>query len=216
MQKFSTNLLQNFQKIDRFISFEGLEAAGKTLQITKLKNYLKKKNIPVKCVRDPGGTIFGEELRSIILNCTEKISSLAEAHLFAASRTALITQIIQKDLKQVVISDRYIDSALAYQGFAGELSADSILKMHINPPLNKIPTLTFYLRIDLRTSMERQERERRDKDYFEKKSDTFYQKLIEGYDSCAYNFPERIKVIDGLLDPQTIHRQIKDSLDNFL
>ena len=166
-------------------------------------------------LREPGGTSFGERLRSAILNSNQEIHPLAEAHLFASSRAQLLTEVTLKELDQgntIIIYDRYIDSTIAYQGVARGLGIEPILSMHQHFPLNLVPHKTFYLRIPLETSCVRQEKRNLPKDYFESKGSNFYEQLIQGYDAAADLFPERIEVIDGHLSEDQVFESIKNSL----
>jgi dTMP kinase len=191
-----------------FISFEGIEGAGKSTQITRLKSFLEEKEFRVLILREPGGTPFGEKLRSAILDTKTEITPLAEAHLFAASRSQLLSEVILKELatpNTVIICDRYIDSSIVYQGHARGLGVAEVLEIHNIFPLNLVPHLTFYLRIDVDTSEKRQKMRNAPKDYFEAKGIEFYKKLVVGYDLMHELFPQRIFKInaEGSLDEVT-------------
>jgi dTMP kinase len=192
-----------------FISFEGIEGAGKSTQITRLKKYLEEeKKFRVLILREPGGTPFGEKLRQAILETKTEISPLAEAHLFAASRSQLLTEVILTELavaNTVIICDRYIDSSIVYQGHARGLGVAEVLDIHNIFPLNLVPHLTFYLRIGVETSEVRQKIRNAPKDYFEARGIEFYKKLVVGYDLMHELFPNRILKLDaeGSLDDVT-------------
>lgn len=192
-----------------FLSFEGIEGAGKSTQITRLKKYLEEeKNFRVLILREPGGTPFGEKLRQAILENKTEITPLAEAHLFAASRSQLLSEVIMKELSTpntVVICDRYIDSSLVYQGHARGLGVAEVLEIHNIFPLNLVPHLTFYLKISVETSEKRQKIRNAPKDYFEARGIEFYKKLAVGYDLMHELFPHRILSLDaeGSLDQVT-------------
>lgn len=183
-----------------FISFEGIEGAGKTTQINKVKDYLENKGLRAIVLREPGGTIFGEKLRGAILNSNVPIHPLAEAHLFAASRAQLLEEVTLKELNTpntVVIYDRYLDSTLAYQGKARKLGTKTVLEIHNAFPLNLVPHLTFYLKISPETSMARQKMRNAPKDYFESKGESFYKELVTGYEEARELFPNRIVPLNG-------------------
>ncbi len=183
-----------------FFSFEGIEGSGKSTQIVKVKNYLEDKGFNVIVIREPGGTPFGEKLRQAILTSQTDLHPAAEAHLFASARAQNLHDLILKELETpntIVICDRFIDSSIAYQGVARRLGPEYILKIHSQFPLNIVPHKTFYLRIDLEKSLERQQLRNMPKDYFESRDNSFHQSLIEGYDYCADIFPNRIVKIDG-------------------
>lgn len=203
-----------------FLSFEGIEGAGKSTHISKIKNYLEEqKNFRVLVFREPGGTSFGEKLRSAILGNTNEITPLAEAHLFASSRSQLLSEVILHELSvpnTIVICDRYIDSSMAYQGFARGLGIAEIMQIHNIFPLNLVPHLTFYLRIDVETSEKRQKIRNAPKDYFESKGMTFYKKLVDGYDMLCELFPHRICKINAEESIDTIQVQLVSIIENLI
>ncbi len=213
------DILQDFhqypQRDSLFISFEGIEGSGKSTQIKLLSEYFEQNGHQVITFREPGGTKFGEGLREAILQSDTPLHPMAEAHLFASSRAQLLHQEIiprLKQKKQIILLDRYLDSSLAYQGMARGLGVSTILKLHQDAPLNLLPHLTFYLKISLETSMERQTIRNNKKDYFEQENHDFYLKLIEGYDHCAEVFPQRIKTIDASTSVEEIQKQIIETI----
>lgn len=223
MQQVSEELISKFRSPafpgSYFLSFEGIEGAGKSSQIKTVTEYLEKKGYRVLILREPGGTPFGEKLRSAILNNTKDLHPISEAHLFASSRAQLLHEVILKELavpSTVIICDRYIDSSLAYQGFAGGLGSKTILEIHQHFPLNLVPHRTFYIRIGVETSNKRQKIRNAPKDYFEAKGDEFYKKLIEAYDEIADHFPGRILVVDGEGNQEEIYKDIQKHLDELL
>jgi dTMP kinase len=199
-----------------FLSFEGIEGAGKSTQIIRVREYLESKGFKVDVLREPGGTSFGERLRKAILDSQTELHPLAEAHLFASSRAQLLHEVLLKDLSQpghIIICDRYLDSSLAYQGVARGVGIPVIIDIHKEFPLNIVPHLTFYLEIDVETSMQRQKMRNAPKDYFESKGADFYKKLITGYQAARELFPKRIKTIDGKKNDQQVFAQITKELD---
>ena len=194
-----------------FLSFEGIEGAGKSTQIIRFKKDLEQDGYDVLVVREPGGTIFGEKLREAILLSESQLDPIAEAHLFASSRAQLLFEKsfkhLQKD-KSVVIYDRYIDSSIAYQGVARGLGVDTILEIHSHYPLTSLPQTTFYIKISLECSLRRQAARNQEKDYFESENQNFYKKLIQGYEQSSQIFPERFAIIDGEQNIDGVYSQI--------
>ncbi len=203
-----------------FLSFEGIEGAGKSTQITRLKKYLEEeKNFRVLVLREPGGTPFGEKLRQAILETKTEISPLAEAHLFASSRSQLLSEVILKELSipnTVIICDRYIDSSIVYQGHARGLGVAEVLEIHNIFPLNLVPHLTFYLSIGVFTSENRQKIRNAPKDYFEAKGIEFYKKLIVGYDLMHELFPNRILKLNAEGSPDDVTASIFNAMENMI
>lgn len=192
------------------ITFEGIEGSGKTTQISLLENYLIKNKKKVLKLREPGGTVFGEKLRKAILESDTEISPIAEAMLFASSRAQLLKEKILPFTKKkgFVLIDRFIDSSIAYQGFARRLGLKTVLDLHQISPLDTRPDITFYINISVNESMKRQLKRGNDKDYFEREKKLFYKKLIAGYDECLKKFPKRFIEIDGNQAVENIHAEI--------
>ena len=202
-----------------FISFEGIEGSGKTTQIKKISEHFSNEGYTVTCLREPGGTTFGEGLREVILNSKAPITPISEALLFASSRAQLLSEVILPKLKQkkhVVIVDRYVDSSFAYQGVARGLGIKTINDIHSHHPLNIFPDMTLYLKIDLETSLKRQSTRGNEKDYFEKEKESFYTLLIKGFNICHEQFSDRIKIIDASMDMDSVTNQIKENIKALL
>ncbi|MCY4643544.1 MAG: dTMP kinase [Bacteriovoracales bacterium] len=195
-----------------FVSFEGVEGAGKSTQSEKLKRAMEEAGMEVSVFREPGGTPFGEGLRASILKCTNDLSPLAEAYLFASSRAQLLHQEILPRLqrpKQMVIVDRYYDSSVAYQGLGQGLGPHLIAHIHGRPPLHSMPHLTFYLDTPLELGLSRMEERGQIKDYFESREKTFFEKIVCGFDWCARHYPERIVKIQGDREIQDVGQEIQ-------
>ncbi len=202
-----------------FLSLEGIEASGKTTQIQQIEALVRQKGLRILTLREPGGTAFGEKLREAVLSSPTPLHPLAECHLFLASRAQLLKEMILPFLLtpgSVVILDRYIDSTLAYQGKARKLGYDTILTLHQHDPLNLLPHRTYFLDIDLHTSMSRQAVRGHEKDYFEAQQSEFYQNLVDGYRELAGLFPERILRIDAQRSAAEITQAIRSDLETLL
>ncbi|MBT3981896.1 MAG: dTMP kinase [Bacteriovoracaceae bacterium] len=201
------------------ISLEGIEGAGKSAQTQTIENYFKNIGMNVVKLREPGGSKFGEGLRNVILNSETDISPLAQAHLFASARAQLLEEIVLPLLKEkenVVLLDRYVDSSFAYQGVALGLGIKTIQEIHAHPPLNLLPDITFYLRITVELSMERQKKRGGGKDFFEKNPKEFYQKLVEGFDLVAKTYPKRVKCIRAENSIEEVSREIEEYLEKWM
>lgn len=202
-----------------FVSFEGAEGSGKSTQGKKLCRYLKSFGKKVTLLREPGGTVFGEKLRRVILQYPKPLNPLTEAHLFASSRSQLIHEEILPRLElphQAVILDRYYDSSVAYQGFSGGLGPEAIEAIHFTPPLCYMPHLTFYLRIPSSLSVARIESREKPKDYFESRGRSFFETIIAGFDWCAQNYPQRVVQVAGDQDVHQVNQEIQTILHDRL
>ena len=220
MSEFLRHDLQNLSSLfhplptgaGTFITFEGIEGAGKTTQILKLEAAFKAAKREVLRLREPGGTDFGEKLRESILQQKTPLEPMAETALFVSSRAQLLSERILpflKDPTHVVIVDRYIDSTLVYQGHARQKPLAPLWAMHQFAPLNTLPHLTFFLDIDVDLSLKRQAQRGNQKDYFEARERDFHQGLAEGYRHLAKLYPERIKRIDAGQDEAQVWSQIE-------
>ena len=223
MKEITQELLNSFRSPafpgSYFLSFEGIEGAGKSTQIIRLKNHLEKKDFRVLVLREPGGTPFGEKMRQAILETKTEITPLAEAHLFASSRAQLLSEVILKELavpNTVIICDRYIDSSIVYQGHSRGVGVAEVLNLHNAFPLNLVPHLTFYLRIGVETSEKRQKMRNAPKDYFEAKGIEFYKKLVVGYDLVAELFPNRILKLDAEVNLDEMTMRINEVVDKLI
>jgi dTMP kinase len=223
MNPINKELLQQFRPPafpgSYFLSFEGIEGAGKSTQIVSAKEYLESIGFRVLILREPGGTPFGEKLRQAILNSKTELEPIAEAYLFASSRAQLLTEVTLKELNEpgtVIIYDRYLDSSIAYQGVARGLGIETVLNIHSTFPLNLIPHKTFYLKISLDTSFGRQRVRNSPKDYFESRGKDFYENLVTGFENSCELFPERICVIDGDRSLEEVFQSVKEELHHLI
>jgi dTMP kinase len=202
-----------------FLSLEGIEGSGKSTQVKFIEKILINKGYRVLCLREPGGTEFGERLREAILRSSTPLHPLAECHLFLASRAQLLKEKILPYLSQpksVVILDRYIDSTLAYQGQARKLGFETVLDLHHHNPLNLLPHRTYFLDIPLEVSWERQKQRGQEKDYFEAEKAEFYNDLIQGYQMTAKLFPERILTLDARGTAENVSQFIEQDIERII
>lgn len=195
------------------MSFEGVEGSGKSTQITLLEQHFKSLGHQVLLLREPGGTAFGEKLRATILGLDNAIDPLSETFVFLASRAQLLKEKILPFLQQpkaVVLLDRYVDSTLVYQGLAQKRPLEMIWALHQFAPLNTLPHATFFLDIDVDTSLSRQASRGQAKDYFESRQREFQEQLVEGYRTIARLYPERIHRIDASQDEKSVAASLQN------
>ncbi|MCX6153607.1 MAG: dTMP kinase [Candidatus Kapabacteria bacterium] len=180
-----------------FISFEGIDGCGKTTQIEQLSNYFEKRGAELIKLREPGGTATSEQIRSILLNHKNDIDSVTELFLFEAARSCLVQQIIKPALDEgkIVLSDRFFDSTIAYQGYGRGLNMEMINKLNEFATQNIKPDITFYLKISLDLSNQRTKYKNPDR--MELSGQIFFERVIKGFDEIALKEPNRVITIDS-------------------
>lgn len=196
-----------------FITFEGGEGAGKTSILHSLANKLSDSGYDVVTTREPGGIDIAEKIRNIILNPLHtEMDGRTEALLYAAARRQHLVEKVLPALEQgkIVLCDRFIDSSLAYQGYARDLGIDEVFSINQFAIHDAMPDLTLFFDIEPRKGLERialnKERERNRLDL---ENLDFHEKVYEAYQLLVKRFPERIHVINA---DQTIDKVEEDSL----
>ena len=196
-----------------FITFEGVEGSGKSTQIRFCKNYLRKLGKRVLLVREPGSTKIGEQIRHVLLHPkNDKMSVETELFLFLAARAQLVSEVIRPALQKgmVVISDRYEDSTIAYQGYGGGFPLPQLKQIAQAARGNVTPNLTFLLDIDSEKGLKRAGRN----DRIEKKALGFHKKVRRGFLALAKANPKRFVVISSRLSKSEVQKKIKEQLDH--
>ncbi|MBO4548763.1 MAG: dTMP kinase [Abditibacteriota bacterium] len=192
-----------------FISFEGIDGSGKTTLARALRQALLLKGVPCLLTREPGGAPAGERIRELLLapDCT--LPAEAEAYLFLASRAANVRDCILPALRrgETVISDRFSDSLIAYQGRG--MGGDTVLLKALSRAAagGLAPDVTFLLDISPEEALERNtEPDRYSRD------PEFLKRVRQGFLDLAAEEPERMQVIDAQLPPEAKLDIIKDTL----
>lgn len=198
-----------------FITFEGADGCGKTTQIELIKKYLDENNIESVLTREPGGSDLGLELRKILLHYDKPVSNIAELFLYLADRAQHTEYTIKPllDEKKVVLCDRYIDSTVAYQGYARKGDINKIIKLNDLVTNSLKPDLTIVFDIDSNVA---QSRLKGEKDRLEKEGLEFHKALRQGYLELAKNNPERIKVINADDTIENIHKKCIELIKGFI
>ena len=189
----------------KIISFEGIEGVGKSTQINLLKDYLESKGLTVAVLREPGSTITGESIRSMLLDSKENLSEESELLLMFAARAQLISEKVLNNNVDVILFDRFYDASIAYQGFGRGLSINFIKNL-IDFTKCPTPDLTFLLDISVQDGFERKIADIKDR--IESSGDEFFNKVRNGYLEIANDQPGRIKIIDAMDSIESIYEKI--------
>ena len=196
-----------------FISFEGLDGAGKTTQVASLAGALRARHYEVRTVR-PNSTLLGELLHSFVLQHQRgpDLDPWAEAMLFNAERVQLLHEVIMPALQrgEIVIADRYADSTLAYQGGGRGVSQDALLRLHRDACGDIWPDLTVYLDIPAALAAQRQRAQQLPLDRIEGSSERFHTAVQRAFDAIVAAHPERVVRIDASRPAVDVARDISD------
>lgn len=203
-----------------FITIEGGEGTGKTTQLKLIEDYLMKAKMEYILTREPGGIDISEQIRKIILDRENTaMDGRTEALLYAASRRQHLIERVIPALRddKIVICDRFIDSSLAYQGFARGLGIEEVLKINEFAIEGYMPNLTIYLDIEPRIGLDRINKDReREINRLDLEKNSFHEKVREGYHILVERYPERIKVVDANQTIERVFEDIKFHLNNLL
>lgn len=192
-----------------FITLEGPEGSGKTTISKLLEAHFNEMGQTVCLTREPGGIYISEKIRELILDPQhEEMDAKTEALLYAASRRQhLVEKVIPAlERKELVICDRFIDSSLAYQGFARGLGIDAVFEMNLFAIEDHMPDLTLFFDVSAEIGMSRIG-VRGYKDRLELAGDEFHQNVYKGYKKIVSMYPERIKVLDANQDIETVFNE---------
>lgn len=192
-----------------FISFEGIEGSGKSTQIKLLAEYLRTKGHDVLETAEPGGTKIGGKIRKLLLEPQNHMDPLAELLLYYSSRAQLVREVIYPEIqkKTVVITDRFTDSTVAYQGYARgiELSIIHALDDIVVPDMK--PFLTILLDLDVEEGLRRNRRAQKE-DRFELETVEFHNRVRQGFMKIAEEEPERVKIVDASRSAEEVSIEI--------
>jgi dTMP kinase len=180
------------------VTFEGIEAAGKSTLIAALNQELTTRGNVVLVTREPGGTPLGDALRAVFLDPALAVDPIAEVMLLNASRAQLVADVIAPALKarSVVLCDRFFDATVAYQGYGRGLNVESLLEICLVATHRIAPELTFLIDIPVELSQARL-RARGGADRLEREGTAFHARVRDGYLALAERFPNRYVVLEG-------------------
>ncbi|BDR58775.1 dTMP kinase [Xylocopilactobacillus apicola] len=197
-----------------FISFEGIDGAGKSTAFDRLKQELLltpwAKNLVF--TREPGGTKISEEIRDILIN--EQMDPWTEALLYAAARRQNVVEKIVPSLKsgKVVLTDRYVDSSLAYQGGGRNLGVENIAKLNQSAIQGVLPDRVVYFRIDPEISRKRMSKRMQDADRFEKEQGIFFKTIAAVFENLIAKDPARFIIIEANKSPEEVYEAVKKAV----
>jgi dTMP kinase len=200
------------------ITFEGIEGSGKSTQIALLYNYLKEKGFDVVKTREPGGTVFGEDLRKVFLQQDVHIFPLSELLVFMAMRAQLVEELIGPALQdgKTVLCDRFVDASYAYQGYGRGIDLGIIETLNRLVTKGIRPNLTVVLDCNVSEGFKRKAANGFSMDRFEKEDATFHRKIKRSYLKLSKEDPKRFFVVDGKKRVDDIHMLIRDKVEQLL
>ena len=197
----------------KFITLEGIEGSGKTSSLKSITDLLDKKNISYVVTREPGGSSIGKELRAILLDPETEISPKVELLLMLSDRKDHVEKIILPNLEKGnwVVSDRFMDSSIAYQGGGRQLGKKLIISLseYLNLPQ---PDLTLLFDLPVETSLSRV-KTRGELDRFEKEELEFHKRIRNTYLDLAKNNSNRIKIIDCSEKIESMLNNVKQAIE---
>jgi dTMP kinase len=205
------------------VTFEGPEGSGKSTQIQLLHQALKGRGFAVVCTREPGGTPISEQIRAVLHDLKNVgMSPEAEVLLYSASRAQHVAQLIRPALErgEVVISDRYAESTLAYQGYGRGLDLDMLKTITAFATGGLYPDLVIYLDLDVQLGLQRKLRDQQqgqgEWNRMDQQDIAFHRRVREGYLKMAGQDRERWLVIDATRSVEEIHKVVLGRVEEFL
>jgi dTMP kinase len=200
------------------IAFEGVEGSGKSTQIERLAEHLRATGLDVVTTREPGGTQVAEAVRRILLDAAiDSMDDRTEALLYAAARADHVAKVIRPALERgaYVLTDRYLDSSLAYQGYARGLGVDEIERVNAFGTGGTRPDLVVLLHVDVEEGLQRAHLRAGDdagSDRVEAESVEFHRRVAAGFSVLAQRHPDRFAVIDADVDVDTVAQRVRDAV----
>jgi dTMP kinase len=204
-----------------FITFEGIDGSGKSTQLRLISNFLRDHGCEPLLTREPGGTTIGLRLRSALLDAEEEVDPLTELLVFAADRAQHVRRVLRPALAagQIVISDRYADATVAYQGAGRGFDSSLISKIVSLATEGLVPDLTLLFDVSVLESTTRTMRRstaRNKRDRLDIENEEFHQRVREAYLRIASAEPDRVKVIDTSGSVEATQARVKAHLVPFL
>jgi len=199
------------------ITFEGIEGSGKSTQVELLNEYLLSKGHAVVQTREPGGSLFGEALRKVLLQRDMNIFPLSELLVFMAMRAQHVEQVILPALQErkIVLCDRFVDATYAYQGYGRSIDLGIIETLNRLVTKGIRPNLTILLDVDVETGLARKALHAT-MDRFEKEALSFHQKIKDAYVKLSKEDSKRFFVVDGNREQSAIQDIIRKKVEKLI
>lgn len=193
-----------------FITFEGVEGAGKTTQLGYAKKWWHEQGWNVAMTREPGGTILGRSIRQILLHTKEPIAQRTELLLYSADRAQHMAEMVEPalDCGLIVLCDRHADSMTAYQAFGRQLDRQLIEQLNQVATQGRKPDLTIVLDLDPQAGLMRASG-RSEPDRLESAGLLFHTRVREGFLTIAREEPHRVRVVDASPAPGVVWQQVE-------
>ena len=203
-----------------FITFEGIDGCGKSTQLRMLTSELRARKLEVVNTREPGGTTLGQRLRAALLDVQEQVDPLAELLVFAADRAQHVRTVLRPALAQdkIIISDRYADATVAYQGSGRGFKPELIHQIVQLATDGLTPDLTLLFDLSVSESAVRTRRRKAAKrsDRLDSEKVEFHERVRNAYLEIAKANPKRVRVIDAKGSAQQTHELVMDIAIPFL
>ncbi len=203
-----------------FITFEGLDGAGKSTQINRLITRMQSARLNVVSTREPGGTRIGDKVRAILLNPEGTICSEAEVFLYAASRAELVRTVIVPAINrgEVVLCDRFVDASLAYQGAGLGVGVQRVLEINTWATNGLLPDITFLFDLPVSVSKDRiiHSRQGEKPDRIEQRDNEYFIRVRDEFLRIAKADPNRVVILDATLSEDVLEKEIWRVVSNEL
>ncbi len=204
-----------------FITFEGIDGSGKSTQLRYLVNFLREQGCNLLVTREPGGTPLGLRLRAALLDAQEQVDPLTELLVFAADRAQHVRRLLLPALEagQIVLSDRYADATVAYQGAGRGFSSELISEIVELATEGLKPDLTLLFDLSVDACLERTRRRSEGKhkgDRLDAEDSHFHNRVRDEYLRIAVAEPDRVKIVDTSGSVEKTHSRVKEIIVPFL